>query len=116
VIHSATISNGASLYVWEPEDATVVSVWIALAIGQKNKKGTDQFFIRIATPEGFQLHKPDDELLIARPLIVLHRYDFHLLWDWLEKTVASCEDVSWLLCVEKLRRYFNWEYDDYKTE
>jgi hypothetical protein len=42
----------------------------------------------------------------------MRRYEFAPFWQWLEKTVESCEDKEWPDCVNKLRRFFDWEYDN----
>jgi hypothetical protein len=44
----------------------------------------------------------------------MRRYNFDDLWRWLEKIVAACEGNSWTVCVEILRRYFSWEYDNHQ--
>jgi len=110
VIHSIGGPDGSSLRKWTPDDADVVAVFIALSIGQKGKKGTSEFYIRVATPRGLQSLIPEHGIIAVHPLLVIEKYDFDLVFRWLENTVASCESYSWLRCVEKLERYFHWEY------
>lgn len=44
----------------------------------------------------------------------MSRYDHDDLWRWLERTVEACEAETWPACVEKLQRWFGWEYDGYR--
>ncbi|MGU0171012.1 Imm8 family immunity protein [Escherichia coli] len=52
-------------------------------------------------------------MIAARPLVIMDEYNFHELWKWLECIVSSCECDTWLQCVEHLKQYFDWEYDNY---
>lgn len=41
----------------------------------------------------------------------MRRFDYDELWRWLEKTVASCQADTWSESVDRLRRYFDYEFD-----
>ncbi len=86
---------------------------MTLEIAPKGKKAAEEFSIKVATPAGLSTLDARDGILAVRPLLVMERYDFGQLWAWLEKTVAACQADTWNDCVEALRRYFSWEYDDY---
>jgi hypothetical protein len=110
VMRSASVDGNHNLRAWRPADPTTVSTWIRLCIGPKTSSGTDDFFVRVATPAGLA----DDDtvgVIAQRALIVVSVYDADVLWTLLQNTVASCEADTWLASVEKLRRFFNWEYD-----
>jgi hypothetical protein len=116
VIHTPYLGNGESLHAWQPEDEEAFAEFISLGIGTKGKKGSDDFFIMIATPRGLQqLISSGTKTFIGRPLLVMERYNFKEIWKWLEQTILSCEGETWLECVERLRYYFDWEFDGYKV-
>ena len=37
--------------------------------------------------------------------------NFDTLWTWLNETVGACEAETWEASVDRLRRWFDWEYD-----
>lgn len=114
VIRSVGVWGHPNLRTWEPDDPSTIADIVTLDIGLKDKKGADSFTLRVATPAGLDQLEDQDGIIATRPLLVMRRYDYDALWAWLERTVASCEADSWTACVESLRRYFGWEYEDYK--
>ena len=111
VIHSISCWNHPNLRTWEPDDPGVVAEELTLDIGPKGKKSADMFTIRVATPKGLDGLSARDGIIATRPIIVMDRYDYQQLWNWLEKTVASCEGETWQDCVNELRVFFLWEYE-----
>jgi hypothetical protein len=99
-----------NLRTWQPEDPEVFAQIVAVEIGTKPGKGADTFTIRIATPAGLSRLDDKDGILAERPLLVIRRYDYEVIWSWLEKTVASCQADTWERSVENLRYHFNWEH------
>ena len=114
VIRSVWVWGHSNIRTWEPDDPGTIAEVVHLDIGEKSKKSSDTFSIRVATPAGLSTLEARDGILAIRPLLVMQRYDFGDLWNWLESTVAKCEKEDWLASVESLRRYFDWEYDNYK--
>lgn len=113
-IHSAHAGNGQNLRTWLPDNENIFSEFVHVAIGERGRKGADGFSIRIATPAGLLQLSPKNGVLACRPLLVVDRYSFENIWTWLSRTVMSCEDDTWIQCVEKLRCHFDWEFDDWK--
>lgn len=113
-LYSACVDGSVNLRKWQPENENVISKLINLEIGVKNKKGSDCFTINLATPDGLKLLLAETGFVTKRSLLLVEKYNFDEIWYSLEKIITSCEDDSWPLCVEKLRKYFDWEYDNYK--
>lgn len=111
VVHSLSIDGHRNIRTWEPADPLKVAEGVTLEIGPRGKKNVDIFWIEVATPRGLEELEAKDGIIAHRPLVVLERYDYHLLWDWVMKTVSSCEAQSWNDCLSRLRRFFGWEYD-----
>ncbi|EFB2837593.1 hypothetical protein FHD46_20410 [Escherichia coli] len=114
VIKFACVADGVNLRVWEPVDRKTIAEFIYLEIGEKGTKKSDEFTIRVATPQGLKNISANEGIIAERPLVIMDEYNFSELWKWLECIVSSCEGDTWLQCVEYLRRYFDWEYDNYK--
>lgn len=120
-ILSAGIDNTHTLRYWEPEDPDVVSTFIFVDIGPRTRgkgardqvKKSDTFTLQVVTPAGLgALMETQDSIhLFSRKLLVMRRYDSDELWQWLERTVASCEAPTWQECVDKLRTHFHWEFE-----
>jgi hypothetical protein len=114
VIRSVSVWGHPNIRTWEPENPGKIAEIVTVDIGPKTKKHADSFTIRVATPLGLTTLQPNNGILAIRPLLIMERYNFHDLWRWLETTVAKCEDETWNGCVDRLQRYFNWEYQGYK--
>jgi hypothetical protein len=114
VIRSVSVWGHPNIRTWEPDDPDRIAEIVSLDIGERSKNAADSFWIRVATPAGLSTLEARDGILATRPLLIMRRYDFADLWRWLERTVAECKGETWTASVERLRRYFGWEYDDYK--
>lgn len=107
------VESGAhpNLRTYVPENPVIFDAFVQVHIGQKPGKGADAFTIRIATPAALAAQDSKHGIIAQPPLLVMSRYDFNDLWQWLERTVESCRADTWPESVEKLRRYFQWEFD-----
>ncbi|WP_394829153.1 Imm8 family immunity protein [Pendulispora albinea] len=114
VIRGHGIVGRGNLRLWQPENPDVVAEYLYVDIGSKPGKGADTFSILVATPAGLDTLEEREGILASRALLVMKRYNFEDLWRWLERTVSKCEAETWNACVEKLRIYFQWEYENYK--
>lgn len=115
VIHSVWTWECANIRVWAPPDPELIATTINIDIGAKGRRGKDTFQLRLATPKGLAAIEARDGIIAIRPLLVIERYDFHVVWGWLQETVAKCEAAGWTDCVANLRRWFDWEYDGMDT-
>jgi hypothetical protein len=114
VIRSVWVWGHPNIRTWQPDDPETIAELVFLEIGDKAKSSSDTFTLRVATPAGLATLESQEGIIATRPLLVMKRYDFDDLWRWLERTVAKCEKNTWSECVENLRLYFGWEYENYK--
>lgn len=113
VLHGAWTSSVPNLGRWAPEDPKVFCEIVCVDIGTgPRSRGTDIFSLTVATPRGLLARTAVDGVVLSGPVLVLDDYDFGVLWAWLEATVRACEAGTWDESVERLRRWFRWEYDD----
>jgi hypothetical protein len=107
------VEGGAhpNLRTYVPENPEVFDDFVQVHIGQKPGKGADAFTLRVATPAGLAAQPDKNSIIAQSPILVMRRFDFDELWNWLEKTVVSCQGDTWPESVEKLKRYFKWEFE-----
>jgi hypothetical protein len=114
VIHSVSCRSHPNFRTWEPNDPGDIVEELTLKIGPKGKNEANSFTILVATPTGLGRLPAVDGIVAMRPLLVMDRYDFELLWAWLQQTVEECQADTWLSCVRELRVYFAWEHERVK--
>ena len=114
VIHSVSVWRHPNIRTWQPANPEQITEIVTISIGHRSTKGSDLFTIRVATPAGLSTLNAEDGILAIRPLLIMDKYDFQNLWNWLEKTVTKCDKGDWNACVHQLRLYFDWEYEGYK--
>jgi hypothetical protein len=115
IIRSVSIWGHPNIRTWEPIDPTCFAETVNVDIGSESKKGADRFSIRLATPAGLSKLDSHNGIIAVRPLLIVDSYDYDTLWRWLTETVKSCEAETWNSSIDKLRIYFDYEYDDYKV-
>jgi hypothetical protein len=113
IIKAVGVWGHPNIRTWQPDDPAVFAEVVSLDIGPKSSKAADSFSIRVATPAGLANLDSKDGIIAVRPLLVMDRYDYDNLWRWLDEKVSECDAETWPGCVEKLRLYFGWEYDNY---
>lgn len=113
VIRAISAWGVPNIRTWEPPDPKQFAEVITLNIGFRANSGSDIFSIRVATPAGLGAMSSKNGVIATRPLLIVDEYDYENLAKWLEATVAECDSEVWTEAVEKLRRYFDWEFDGY---
>jgi hypothetical protein len=114
IVHSVYTGDCPNLRIWVPDDPANIAEFIAVNIGHRSKKsGSDTFSIRVATPLGLMGLEACKGIIAARPLLVMEEYSYNDLWAWVESIIELCDSPNWQECVDKLRMYFEWEYENY---
>lgn len=109
IVRSARF-DGTSVRSWRQDDGGSLVRDVQLTIGEKGGKSSEQFAIRVASPDGLAA-LGGEGILAARPLLVVSRFEGDLFWSWLEETVKSCEAESVASSIQKLREFFAWEHE-----
>lgn len=106
-----------SLWTWSPDRRSDVYVHVELEIGNRGREGADLFQVVVATPEGLRARAAGQEGVIEdRAIIVVSDFSWPDLERRLTQIVASCNGFSWSDAVQKLQRYFRWEYEDERLD
>lgn len=102
-----------NLRTWQPEYPDNFAEVFSADIGHRRRPGNDTFSIRVATPAGLAGMESREGIIATRPLLVIDQFDYGHLWNWFESIIARCDAEDWMVCVERLRLFFDWEYDGF---
>ena len=114
VLHGAGTCEHRNLRTFEPKHPESVHLVLQIDVGPPGQKGSTSFTVRVVTPKGLATLPAPKRIIASGKLLVLARYDYDVVWRWVEQTVAKCEAHSWSGCVELLRRKFDWELEGYR--
>ena len=106
-VHCADVDDLAS---WTP-DGDEICLWLELSIGPPDGDSADLFQVCIASQSGLK-SKPRGAGQ-ARP-IVLREYSWGAVLGAIRNRLESCVGADWPEIQQKLRRQFDWEYENHK--
>ena len=110
--HSADIEN---VWTWEPNDLGEIYFNLELTIGAKGQDAGDIFQITASTPEGLRnMQKHIPTIQIQKLLLIMEPYRWESILDYCKTTVNHCTGDTWDKVVNKLCRYFYWEYENHE--
>jgi len=104
---------------YSPENSDCFDAYLVLCLGEKGKKGSDDFSCRIATPKGLAKgikDQPNGSIIHGRQILVVSEYSYDDIWEHLQNIVKECQGDTWVQSCMNLRKYFEWEYDDYNEQ
>lgn len=97
---------------WVPASPADVHFTLDMEIGQRDEEGVNLFYVTIATPAALAHKAGDGEIVLAdRALMVISEFQWDALLAHINATITDCDGPSWERSVEKLVRYFRWEYE-----
>jgi len=92
------------------EEATYL---LTLAISMAGQGGADLFYTRISTPAALAARTPEaPTVMSSRAAMIVSAFHWPTVEQHLEKLMKSCAAPTWAESVERLLRYFSWEYED----
>jgi hypothetical protein len=112
-IRSIAVDN-VPIQKWVPENSQRVCIFVRVSISHGNQKGTDDFVIHVATPQGL-MERESNQGIVGVRVLVIDSYDPHLLTKWIHETVERCQSDSWNSSVDNLRHSFDWEFEFEKS-
>ena len=103
---------------WNPKKIDDIYFPLDVYIGEKGSKGADIFSILVATPESLRKYDIEihgNDIVFMRHYLLISKYNWKEIEGSIEKLIQDCQRDTWDESVEKLCRYFHWEYEDYKV-
>jgi hypothetical protein len=103
---------------WTPDDPKDVAILVEVEIGEEGQQGADLFQVMLATPRGLEriAIQRSSVVISDRALVVMKEVSAGTFVEWLSSTLEKCAADTWVSSVERLQRYFLWEYEDYQPE
>lgn len=100
-------------YAWMPESREDVYFLVELRIGAVGDEASSDFQVIVATPEGLR-KQAGTEVISDRGCIVLSDFvTWSALRRHLQAIVDNCAVSDPAESVDRLQRYFYWEYEDF---
>lgn len=99
------------LETYKPEN-NLFCLNILLNIGPDDNTGAGDYFdLKVNSLDWFKYYQCKPSIL--RYTMIVERYDFKIIKNYIEKIINECDGDSWEEIAKKLSRYFFWEYEDY---
>lgn len=99
-----------NLQTFAPAHNEDVYFLLEILVGVKGEKPADIFSAIVATPQSIRTHHVHIKTTKTKYILVAP-YNWEALKTKLEHIVTLCNCHSFASSTEKLRHYFNWEYE-----
>lgn len=108
------------LSTYKPESRAFI-VGVELVVGDQGQEGGTNFALAVVSPSFLEAQLTSNEpfvgkkdgMIAGRHLLIVSEWNYAKLVRWIEETVASCADEVEERALEKLARYFYWEFEDF---
>ena len=94
-----------------PDDPKCCVVFMSADIGSAGSAGSDQFNFHVVTPAYLMQHP---EVRWGQGYLLMPEFSWEEVTRMLERLVAGGSAANWEAAVQKLCRYLEWEFDDYR--
>jgi hypothetical protein len=98
---------------WVP-DTDAVCYWLALHIGEPGSEAASMYYVQVCTPEGLSAFKASGSKISRQRPIVLSHYSWESVLAEVAGRLEACRGYGWLDVQDKLRRQFDWEYENWR--
>jgi hypothetical protein len=97
-----------------PPDVENFCILVEVSVGPKGERGEEHFGVVVTTPTWLAAHMAECEHLFARHYLIVKRYEFDVVKSAIYKQFQGVQGSSWLDVAERLARYGQWEFEDYR--
>jgi len=111
-IKSIDLNNDISLLDYRPDRIDDFSISITFTIGEEETEGGDLFLVNACAPKW--LSKNVNEGLWGRHILIVEKYDPHIIASFVNSHIERIEESSWIESAEKISRFMQWEFEDYQ--
>jgi hypothetical protein len=102
------------VWTWVPASLAEVYYLLEIEIGADSTAG-DLFDLMVVSPQAV-LNRMQEPVLWGRHHLIVVDYNWQTVKAHILEMAARCDAETWEKSVEKLSRYFHWEYEDYKVD
>jgi len=113
LILKSVTSSEVDLKNWYPISNEDVFICLDMEIAfSDGEKGSNLFYVTLATPESLRKYRSEPYLVKNRTLII-SEYSYDIVRELILEILGGCSRESWDESCVRLQRYFQWEYEDY---
>jgi len=109
-LHSPDIDN---LATYEPPETDKFSFLLQIIVGPSDAPGEEAFDVVVCTPRWLLGSHASNDIVIGRHLLIVFKYDYVRLRDFLTARIAEAEGVTWRDVAQIISRIGRWEFEDY---
>jgi hypothetical protein len=109
-LHSPDILD---LATYEPEVADTFGFLLQIMAGPSGGDGEESFDVTVCAPQ-WLAERIGPSVLIGRHHLIVSRYDFRRLKQFLENYCSKCTGNTWQEVAQQLGRIGKWEFEDYR--
>ncbi|SRR6266702_2037407 len=99
---------------YNPEDEDCFSFPIEMVIGYEGGQGGNLFQMIVCTPAWISRENQGKAAVIGTELLIVFRYDWPAILSAIQDLVSGCTADDWPTLAQKLSRFADWEYSDYR--
>jgi hypothetical protein len=105
IVRSFDCADFDPISEWVFDDPLEVDFWLNISVGAKGMDGTSDFQVHVVTEKLIsQIHDKNH-------LLTLPYYSWDQTLAKINKTLASCVDVSWEGMFKQVAKHYSWEYE-----
>jgi len=83
-------------------------------IGAKNEPGEECFNFTVCTPKSLYKCLSEKSFVFGKHHLIISYYNYDIIWKAINSICERISGTSWKEVAEKLSRYGQWEFEDYK--
>jgi hypothetical protein len=110
-LHSPDVPD---LAAYAPTDGHSFGFLLQIIAGPSAEDGEESFDVTVCTPSWLSEKLGPMDILIGRHFLIVHRYDYQRLEQFLIDYCEKCRADSWAEVAEQLGRLGKWEFEDYR--
>ena len=99
---------------YRPEKPENFSFLLQVLVGQRRTKGEESFDFIVCTPKWLLSNNNKKNILFGTYHLIVFEYDYENLLSTLKKCIESVEESDWLHLAQKIGRFGQWEFQDYR--
>src|SRR6187402_1459149 len=108
-LHSPDVRD---LMTFSPDDPTNFSFLLQIMAAPVGVNGEESFDVIVCTPRWLEAHVRGSRPLIGRHHLIVERYDYQELQEFISASCSECRGASWQEAAAKLGRLGHWEFED----
>lgn len=107
-------AENVDLSAWIPEVEDCFGILVQMFVGADTLGNEESFDFILCTPKWLADKYKDREITVLRHHIMVHRYDYDVLYSRLTKLISTIDATSWNDVADKIGRVAHWEFEDYR--